>query len=166
MKCDICLNEMEERKATHQQPYRYVLSGLKNVYLMGIRVRVCPTCKIESPIIPRMADLHDVIRQILVRKPELLTGDEIRFLRKNAGLAAKQFAEFIDESPSHLSRVENGKTPALGAQADKLARAIANVCGNHEGTKEVLLQKIKNLKKSKVSSRMFQLKGNRWRSAA
>ena len=165
MKCDICLGEMQERKTTHDHPYRYVLSGLKNVYLMGIRVRVCPKCKIESPIIPRMADLHDLIRQLLVRKPELLAGDEIRFLRKNAGLSAKDFAEFINESPSHLSRVENGKTPALGPQADKLARAIATVCGDHEGAKEVLLQKIRSLNRSR-HCRMLQLKGNRWRSAA
>ena len=166
MKCDICLGEMQERKATPEHPYHYVLSGLKNIYLMGIKVRVCPKCRIESPIIPRMADLHDLIRQILLRKPELLAGDEVRFLRKNAGLSAKEFAELINETQSHLSRVENGKTPTLGAQADKLTRAIATVCGTEDGgTKEVLLQKIRSLNKSK-HRRVFQIKGNRWQSAA
>ena len=147
MDCDICDGPMVVKEATIARPYHYTLSGLKNAYLAGIEIRECPKCKIESPIIPRIAGLHDLIQKILVSKPALLTGDEIRFLRKNAGFSAKEFAEIIDETPSHLSRVERGKTSSLGAQADKLVRAIATVASDHQakdhqGTRDVLLQSV------------------------
>ncbi len=158
MICDICKGEMTEREATINNSYRYSLSGLKNVYLAGIIVRKCQKCGIESPIIPRMVELHDVIGQILINKPGLLNGDEIRFLRKNAGFSAKEFSELVGVNNSHLSRIENGKTASLGASADKLVRAIAemdsgSVVKNNKRARDILLQKVSKKSQKKKPSR-------------
>ena len=52
-----------QRQATLEDPYIYTMSGLKHVGLVGIQVRQCPRCKDESPIIPRIGELHRVIAQ-------------------------------------------------------------------------------------------------------
>ncbi|MGE0824208.1 MAG: hypothetical protein AB7G75_22730 [Candidatus Binatia bacterium] len=95
MNCEVCQVTMQERKATPHKPYHDEFSGLSNVYLTGITVRYCPYCGIESPLIPRVEELHQELARALVRKPALLSGEEVRFLRKHAGLPAQQFAALL-----------------------------------------------------------------------
>lgn len=140
MNCDTCHMAMGVRKATRQKPYRYDLSGLSNVSLVGITVRTCPQCGGEVPVIPRIAELHDVLARSLIQKPTLLSGEEIRFLRKHEGFPAQKFAVLLGITPEHLSRVENGHTNNLGTSADRLARAIATIVKDGETAREVLLQ--------------------------
>lgn len=124
MKCDICGARMVARQATAKAPYHYVLSGLPNVYLVGIEVRRCPNGHGESPALYRMTDLHRTIAAALILKPSTLTGDEVRFLRKFAGIAANEFADQLRITKHTMSRIEHG-TQKMGATADKLARVIA-----------------------------------------
>jgi transcriptional regulator with XRE-family HTH domain len=170
--CD-CGSPLIRKVATLQNPYHYDLSGLKDVYLDGITIESCPKCETESPIIPRIAELHAVIAKSLVDKATLLTGEEIRFLRKWAGFAAKQFAALLGIDASHLSRVENGKTRHLGAPVDKLTRAMAMAASDQEFTKNILLhiaesrireRKRRRAEKGKVP--VFKLVSNRWNRAA
>jgi len=163
MKCDICEIKMVERKSTNKTPYLYKLSGLKNVGLVGISVWKCPKCKGESPIIPKIGELHDVIMRALILKSGLLMGDEVKFLRKNVGLPAKEFAALLSIDPSHLSRFENGKTKVLGPPTDKLVRAVVTASSRSEFVREVLLQHAEKL--IKVST-VFRLEKNHWRQAA
>jgi DNA-binding transcriptional regulator YiaG len=173
MKCLACGTPVIEKTATLQDPYRYDLSGLEDTYLIGITIQFCPGCKVESPIIPRILELHNVIARSIADKPSLLNGDELRFLRKWAGLPAKQFAALLGIDASHLSRAENGKTKHLGAPADKLARAVAMAANEKEFTKNILLniaeQKIqakKGTKKSGSKPPVFTLVSNKWNRAA
>jgi len=129
---------MVERRATRTNPYAYTLAGLPNVRLAGIRVRRCRKCGAEMPEIPRIQDLHRVIANLIVKKPGLLTGPEIRYLRKQAGFAAKQFAALIAIDPSTLSRVEAGKQK-LSKAPDRLARAVSVAVGDGEAARDVLL---------------------------
>jgi DNA-binding transcriptional regulator YiaG len=117
---------MNERLATAKNPYIYDLSGLKDVALINVQVKQCsnPACEGESVVIPQAAKLHSAITEYLLEKSILLSGPEIRFLRKNVGIAAKELAEYLGEKPAHLSKVETGMRKTLGAQADKLVRAI------------------------------------------
>ncbi len=127
MVCDLCGKQMVERIATAKNPYSYEdLSGLKNAVLINVPVRKClnPACDGESVVIPQAAQLHSVIAEYLLEKPFMLSGDEIRFLRKYAGIAAKDLAAYLGEDATHLSKVENGVRCSLGAPADKLVRAI------------------------------------------
>ena len=139
--CEVCGAAMMTREATVERPYRYDLSGLNNVFLAGIAVYECAKCDVRIPVIPKVAQLHGLIAKGLLFKDGLLIGEEIRFLRKNAGIAAKDFARYIHVNPSHLSRVENGKTETFSEGTDKLARAIAaEQTGGGAITREVLLE--------------------------
>jgi len=171
--CYACGSPVIQRVATLQEPYHYDLSGLRDVYLAGITIEECPKCKTQSPIIPRIVELHAVIAKSLVDKTTLLTGAELRFLRKWAGFPAKQFAALLRIDASHLSRVENGKTRHLGAPVDKLARAMTMAASNQEFTRNILLhiaesriQERKRKQGEKARAPVFKLISNRWNHAA
>ena len=108
MNCGYCKAEMKKRRATRDDPYCYRQSRLRELFLHGIDVYVCPTGHEEAPIIPRVTQLYTSLADEITKRPGLLRGDEIRFLRKQAGLAAQDFAQLIGVTPEHLSRVENG----------------------------------------------------------
>ena len=122
MLCEECGNDMDSRKTTPEDAYRYDLCGLNNIFLVGIMVYECVGCGAVIPEIPRVPELNQVIAEELAKKQAFLTGREIRFLRNRAGLSAKEFAVLLDITPEHLSRVENGHTQSLGGAADKLVR--------------------------------------------
>jgi transcriptional regulator with XRE-family HTH domain len=63
----------------------------------------------------------DLIAEIIVMKPGLLTGAEIKFLRKRAGKKAVDFAQLIGRTPEHLSKLETGTLP-ITEPMDKLIR--------------------------------------------
>lgn len=167
MICDNCKIEMKKKTATNDAPYRYALSGLKNVFLVGIEIEVCERCSDVSPTIPRIGELHDVIAKDLIKKPKPLTGNELRFLRKHADLPANKFSALLLMSPEHLSRIENSATQSLGPQADKLARAIITIRrdGGNE-TKEILLRTADMLIEKVSAKQVIKLEGDRWKKAA
>lgn len=172
MKCEGCGEEMVEHRTTTEAPYAYTLSGLP-VSLSGIRVCRCAGCGEEMPIIPRIEELHDLISEMVVKKGGLLSGNEVRFLRKHAGYAAKDFADLIRIGASHLSRVENGHTASLGKQADILARAIVIATTRvGDAAREVFLEVARRNRKkdSKVKKSMqqplFSLDRQGWKAAA
>jgi transcriptional regulator with XRE-family HTH domain len=163
-KCELCGEAMVTKKATMAEPYRYQMSGLDNVFLAGIDVRQCGKCAARVPVIPKIEQLHTAIAKYLVFKKELLSGKEIRFLRKNAGIPAKEFSTLIEVDPAHLSRVENGKTDNLGGAADKLARAVAVAASDGGDVRKLLLQ----IAGERIRERrtVFGLKKDHWERLA
>jgi transcriptional regulator with XRE-family HTH domain len=163
---------MTQRHATMDMPYRYALSGLNDVCLAGITVYECPKCGAKMPVIPRIAELHDVIARSLMKEPRPLRGDEVRFLRKAAGLPARKFASLLGITPQHLSRIENGHTSNLGKAADRLARFIAIKARDGEDVRDMFLQiadRLEHEARRKPSDRSacFELKrGTGWKEAA
>jgi putative zinc finger/helix-turn-helix YgiT family protein len=107
--------------ATAEKPYHYVDSGLPNVYLVGVKYWQCEHCKKQAAEIPAVEQLMTVIGKAIVMKEGVLTGDEIRFLRKQAGKKQADFAALINNTPEHLSKLENGQLP-LQEATDKLIR--------------------------------------------
>jgi transcriptional regulator with XRE-family HTH domain len=87
-----------------------------------------------------------------------------RFLRKNAGIAAKQFAALIGVDPAHLSRVENGKIESVSPGTDKLARAVAAVASDGENLRRVVLAMAEERHSPQLS--LFSLKKNHWEKLA
>ena len=116
-----CKAHAEERRATAEEPYRFLDSGLSNVYLVGVRYWICKHCQRQAAEIPALEQLMSVIAKSVVMKPALLNGEEIRFLRKRAGKKAVDFAELINKTPEHLSKLENDQVP-LPEETDKLIR--------------------------------------------
>ncbi len=170
MWCEECGKQMRERKATTAAPYAYTESGLDNVLLSGIAVYVCQQCQGEAPVIPRIGQLHRVIADALLHKPELLSGQELRFLRKHAGLPAQKFADLLEVRPEHLSRIENGHTKALGKPTDRLARALVLAASSRDDVRDVLLRMAEEFGRRrrirKEKRPVFTLVKNQWRHAA
>lgn len=97
--------QMEERRVVD-----YPESGLDNVQLVNVPVWVCKNGHEELEI-PAVTQLHELLAQLIVRKPANLTGQEVRFLRRRVNMQAKEFAERIGLTPVALSRFETGKSP-------------------------------------------------------
>lgn len=133
-----CAKQAKEHLATLQKPYRFLDSGLPNVYLVGVKYWVCPKCASQAAEIPAPEQLMNVIAESIAMKQSLLSGAEIKFLRKRAGKKASDFAQLVNKTPEHFSKLE---TEALELQpaTDKLIRFIyAMLSGD-----EVLLVKIR-----------------------
>jgi putative zinc finger/helix-turn-helix YgiT family protein len=116
-----CKKCATEHRATKERPYRFLDSGLSNVYLAGIRYWACPKCGKQAAEIPALEQLMSVMAKAVVMKPALLNGEEIRFLRKRLGKKAFEFAELINKTPEHFSKLENDQLP-LPEETDKLIR--------------------------------------------
>jgi transcriptional regulator with XRE-family HTH domain len=174
MTCNICGTKIIERIATPNSPYRYALSGLKNIFLVGITIKRCIRCGSESPVIPRIAKLNRLIAKDIAEKPRPLAGEELRYLRKYAGFSAKRFAALLEISPEHLSRIENGHTKTIGAGADKLSRVLGTLLTeDQEYTRKILFQIAddriateRNERKNRAIRPIFKLLKNRWVKAA
>lgn len=137
-KCDVCGSAMISRRTTLEAPYAYAIGGLPRVVLIGIAVHRCTACDVDTPVIPKPGELHRVLARLFLRKRGPLAGDELRFLRKHAGISAQDFAMRLGVDPSHLSRVENGKVDSLGETSDRLARVIAADAISPDLVKEVV----------------------------
>jgi putative zinc finger/helix-turn-helix YgiT family protein len=104
------------------RPYHYTESGLDNVYLVGVPRFVCENGH-ETVRIPRMVELHAVLAEAILKKPAPLTGKEMRFLRKQIGLLARDVAEELGVSAIQVSRWENGKS-RIPVARDRLFRLL------------------------------------------
>ena len=118
MKCHECNSQMIEVR----EEYHYTESGLSNVYLSNVCVYRCD-CGEFFPSIPAVIKLNETIGRSIVKKKGGLTGEEIKYLRKNIGLSAKKFAEYLGVNQSTLSRWENEKQ-TIDKSNDRVVRMI------------------------------------------
>lgn len=166
MTCERCHLPLRARRSTAREPYRYLESGLRTVGLVGVAVHACPQCHEEAAEIPKVGQLHQAIAEALLTKPGPLAGDELRFLRKNAGIAAAQFAELLGIDPAHLSRAEHGKR-GLGAPTERLARAVIAAAMKRANISEILLTaRGAKDKRDREKPPVFVIRGNAWRQRA
>lgn len=112
--------------------YRFVESGLKNVFLHGIELIRCPRCKNIDPVIPSMNRLMQVLAAAVAGKPCKLGGDEIRFLRKYLKMTGEEFAGVLGTDKTTISKWENGEQ-LPGERADRLIRAVTLILGDGLG---------------------------------
>ena len=170
MKCQKCGATLVSERTTIEKPYRFVESGLSNIYLAGVTLHHCASCREYDVEIPKLGSLMDVIAGTLLRKSGLLTGQELRYLRKHTGFQAQELAALLRINPAHLSRVENGRYKNLGETGDTLARVLIREASTGEPGKEALLDFAKQLMMAKhlkgKRKPTFQLIKNQWRVAA
>ena len=121
MKCSMCTNPKDLKSSS--VIHKYKECGLDNVILHGVARYHCDKCGEEYFGFHNLEKLHGLIALHLVLKGGLLTGKEIRFLRKHLGYAGNVFAKLVGYEIEHLSRIENGKTP-LTSTFDRLVRML------------------------------------------
>ena len=136
-------HELEERRATAQNPYHFVASGLDNVYLIGIKYKLCKSCKLEMADIPAIKQLMQVIARIIVESDAPLTGQEIRFLRKRLGRKSSEFAKLVGVTTEQVSRWENGHN-SPERSADKLIRVFYSMLSGDRALRKRVDQDIED----------------------
>ena|SRR5579864_6874165 len=116
----------------HKGAYQYLESGLDSVFLKDILVFHCTKCNAIVPEIPAVGVLHRVIALRLLKKNTLLTGKELRFLRKLCGYSVAEFTEIMGSTKQVVSHWENQSTHGDGTDRTvrllvlgKLVREIA-----------------------------------------
>lgn len=119
MYCSKCNREMEESRGSHQ----YRECGLDNVFLNNIPVYKCTTCGRIVPIITHIDDLHRLIADNLTTRKEVLSGKELRFIRKMMGIKAIELAEILGVSKQRISQWENDKG-SIGVANDRLIKSL------------------------------------------
>ena len=110
-------------KIKTENVFKYTQCGLPNVFLTGIDVAVCRKCGERYPIIPSILGLFEKIAEAVALKPVSLTANEVKFLRKQLGLTAAQWATYLKMDESSISRLENGHNP-ISRQFDALLRFL------------------------------------------
>jgi putative zinc finger/helix-turn-helix YgiT family protein len=105
-----------------RENYSYQEVGLKSVVLLNIVVYHCK-CGAIVPEIPYAGILHNCIAMSVLEKKALLSGEEIRFIRKAAGFSATELARVLGMEKGTVSRWENSKQ-GIGKDADRLLRAV------------------------------------------
>jgi DNA-binding transcriptional regulator YiaG len=108
--------------------YRYKECGLDNITLRNITVYTCGNCGAVVPEIPAIGDLHRGIALSLIHKQTQLTGTEIRFLRKMAGMTPKDMSDALGVHPTSLCKWETGeRKPAKKTDASVRLIALAGM---------------------------------------
>lgn len=121
MKCVMCKNKKHLKKTSKR--VRYTQCGLDNVVLYGVDYYVCNQCGEEYFGYGDQEQLHSLIAERLIRKKNILTAKELRFLRSHLGYSTKIFAKLTGYDPASISRFENDKNPA-SYQYDRLVRSF------------------------------------------
>lgn len=119
MECVECDNPqaLSGRKVAH----KYKESGLDYITLIGVAEYKCPKCGAVYFEIPKVKQLNALIADMLLKKKGVLSGAEIRYLRKQLGHSTAQFGRLISYDPKTLSRIENGHQN-ISSTFDRLVR--------------------------------------------
>lgn len=118
-----CLECGGKTRARRRQAYKYIESGLSNVVLNGVTVHTCENCRTQYPELPAIQKLHNAIARAILTQETGLRGEEVRFLRKQMGIKATDFAEMLGVTKVAVSRWENSRRP-LPPVTDRLIRCV------------------------------------------
>jgi putative zinc finger/helix-turn-helix YgiT family protein len=105
-----------------REPYHYTACGLDNVYLTsGYLTREVGGERYVS--VKEVEDLHKAIAMFLARQKKVLTGQEVRFVRKYLDLTQRELGAFLGVSDQSVARYEKGQSPLEGP-TDALLRLL------------------------------------------
>lgn len=120
--CALC--QADTASETLIPSYETELFGLPVIIQNAVLHHVCPACGFDGIEIPDVEGLEQAIALARVMDPAVLTGADIRFLRKACGMTGKRFAEALGCQPETLSRWENGSASqgSHGSVSDRTIR--------------------------------------------
>lgn len=124
MECAHCESNKKLKEKTLKK-YRYKECGLDNVTLSGIKEFSCSACGEIYHNFGNVEELHELIAYHLIQKNSVLSGKELKFLRKYLGYSGAVFSKLVGYESEHLSRLENGKA-TVQEVFDRLVRLLVS----------------------------------------
>lgn len=103
IKCSECGKSMQRKVGK----YKYLESGLNNVFLENVDLYQCG-CGTSYASIFRVPRLNELIAKTILKKRALLSGKEIRFLRKHVHVSSRDFAKMLHIDKTTLPKWEGG----------------------------------------------------------
>lgn len=103
--------------------YRYVESGLDNVYIQGVKTVVDDVGN-EVHCIPNVGRLHKVIAHSIIAQASRINGKELRFLRTEMGFTQEEIAKLLKMSRATVNRWETGKE-RIDSNAEMFIRVLS-----------------------------------------
>lgn len=139
--CFMCSSNME---VIRDQPYEYKDGGVE-ITIIGLTQYRCGDCEETFTPIPSPKRLHQVIAlTICEENKSILTGKEIKFLRKTMGMKATELADILGVDKSTVSRWENERQE-IGDSSDRLLRSLVMLQYKQETTAEHALDAFKGI---------------------
>ncbi|HEX19948.1 MAG TPA: helix-turn-helix domain-containing protein [Acidiferrobacteraceae bacterium] len=147
--------------------YHYTDCGLPNIYLRG-GFDVLDTEEGDAVAIHNLAGLHKAIGLDLVHHMPALTGDAVRFLRKEMNLTQNTFANIIGVSEDSVRGWENGRGGGISSPADKLLRGLYLEHVNGDGGLREMTEEVARLVRelAEIERRDFEKCDDDWCLAA
>lgn len=108
MHCPSC--DSKKSMKTETIVHKFKESGLDNIVLHGVKQYRCLQCGEILFDFGDINQLNRVIADTLLRKKDLLLGQEIRFLRTHIGYSSEMFAKILGLDKTSLSRIENDRS--------------------------------------------------------
>lgn len=129
MKCPECGLELSRRKAAR---YHFLESGLSSIYLSNIHINFCPRHKdIVVPEIPHMQVLFDVIFGDIILNPQLMRGEDIRYLRQAIDFTQVEFSKLLGVTPNTVARWEREELHPTVVMDLNIRRAVLTQAEKH-----------------------------------
>ena len=146
------------------QPYHYTQCGLDDVYLLnGYKRHQTPYG--SGVTVENVEGLHSAIAEYICFNKAILSGKELRFLRKLMDLTQAELATWLGCDAQSIARWEKGKTEINGA-ANKLIRiAYLASCVGDINVAE-LIKNVSALDAKITERQLFEDTPEGWRVAA
>ncbi|MDE2486137.1 MAG: hypothetical protein KGO51_01955 [Alphaproteobacteria bacterium] len=142
----------------------YTACGLDNVYLAsGYQVREIGGERYIS--VRDVEDLHEAIALFLARKRKVLSGKEVRFIRKYLGLTQRELGAWLKVSDQSIARYEKDQTVLDGA-ADTLLRLLVAAKAEESIDVRAELERIQESDDASDADLTFERADDEWRAAA
>ena len=119
---DLCLecgSPMRESTEAH----KFTVTRKWAITIADAKVYACPKCGEREVSIHRPEALERTIATELIKKPALLSGDEVTFLRNCLAMKGRQLAKELGIQHETLSRYETGFYK-MNPTVDRLIRAM------------------------------------------
>lgn len=118
MKCTSCESKKELIK--EKRTVKYDECGLDNIVLVNTHIFKCAECGEEIHSYGNIHILHNLIKDAILRNKEILTGPQVRFLRKHFGYSKENFAHLLQVDVRTIARWESGRN--ITPQVDRSIR--------------------------------------------
>ena len=155
---------MRHRGEQDKAPLQYTDCGLDDVYLVsGYEVEEGHHGKSLS--IKNIDELHRAIGRYLAGQKKVLSGKELRFLRKQMNLTQSELGKFVGLTSQQVAQWEKEQCEIPGA-ADLVVRALFLEHSGGQVNLQQLAERIEEADAPMNDKSYFENTGHGWRKAA